>query len=137
MSDIGRRTENRKGSSRICNPAKKCSARNSLLIARPENNRKKDANLQPQSIATAFINVHNTEGRPQPKGIVASVSRLFLAQSIECALCHNHPMAMWEQHDFWAAAAFSERVRYEKAVYGNTSIARLIEPTKAKHSFTL
>ena len=92
--------------------------------------RKKDAKLQPQNIATAFINVHNTEGRPQPKGIVASVSRLFLAQSIECAQCHNHPMAKWEQTDFWAAAAFFERVRYDRAVYGDTSIGRLIEPTE-------
>lgn len=97
-----------------------------------ENNRKKDAKLQPQNIATAFINVHNTEGRPQPKGIIASVSRLFLAQSIECAQCHNHPMAKWEQTDFWAAAAFFERVRYEKAVYGDTSISRLIEPSQGK-----
>ena len=97
-----------------------------------ENNRKKDAKLQPQNVATAFLNVHNTEGRPQPSGIIASVSRLFLAQSIECAQCHNHPMAKWQQTDFWAAAAFFERVRYEKAVYGDTSIARLVEPTEGK-----
>lgn len=96
------------------------------------NSRKKDAKLQPQNVATAFINAHNTEGRPQPKGIVASVSRLFLAQSIECAQCHNHPLAKWEQKDFWAAAAFFERVRYDKAVYGDTSIGRLIEPSEGK-----
>ena len=96
------------------------------------NNRKKDSKLQPQNIATSFINVHNTEGRPQPKGIVASVSRLFLAQSIECAQCHNHPMAKWEQTDFWAAAAFFERVRYERAVYGDTSIGRLVEPSEGQ-----
>ncbi len=110
------------------------------------NNRKKDAKLQPQNVATAFINAHNTEGRPQPKGIVASVSRLFLAQSIECAQCHNHPQAKWEQTDFWAAAAFFERVRYERAVYGDTSIGKLVEPiegndliyedkAKARYSF--
>lgn len=97
-----------------------------------EITRKKDKKLQPQNIATSFINVHNTEGRPQPKGIIASVSRLFLAQSIECAQCHNHPQAKWEQTDFWAAAAFFERVRYEKAVYGDTSISRLTEPTEGK-----
>ncbi len=95
-----------------------------------EITRKKDAKLQPQNVATAFINAHNTEGRPQPKGIIASVSRLFLAQSIECAQCHNHPQAKWEQEDFWAAAAFFERVRYEKAVYGDTSIGRLMEPSQ-------
>lgn len=97
-----------------------------------ENNRKKDKKLQPQNIATSFINVHNTEGRPQPAGIIASVSKLFLAQSIECAQCHNHPMAKWQQTDFWAAAAFFERVRYEKAVYGDTSISRLVEPSEGK-----
>jgi hypothetical protein len=93
---------------------------------------KKDAKLQPRSVATAFINAHNTEGRPQPKGIVASVSRLFLAQSIECAQCHNHPQAKWKQEDFWAAAAFFERVRYEKAVYGDTIFGRLVEPSEGK-----
>lgn len=94
--------------------------------------RKKDAKLQPQNIATAFINVHNTEGRPQPKGIVASAARLFLAQSMECAQCHDHPQAKWTQEDFWAAAAFFERVRYEKAVYGETSMGRLMEPAEGK-----
>ncbi|MDX1945853.1 MAG: PSD1 and planctomycete cytochrome C domain-containing protein [Pirellulaceae bacterium] len=93
-----------------------------------ELTRKSDSKRQPQNVATAFLNAHNTEGRPQPKGIIASVSRLFLAQSIECAQCHNHPQAKWEQTDFWAAAAFFERVRYDKATYGDTSIGRLIEP---------
>ena len=96
------------------------------------NARRKDAKLQPQNVATAFINVHNTEGRPQPKAIIASVSRLFLAQSIECAQCHNHPQAKWRQTDFWAAAAFFERVRYNKAVYGDTSIGKLVEPVMGR-----
>ena len=97
-----------------------------------ENTRKQDAKRQPQNVATAFINAHNTQGRPQPKGIVASVSRLFMAQSIECAQCHNHPLAKWKQTDFWAAAAFFERIRYEKAVFGDDQIGKLIEPSEGK-----
>ncbi len=97
-----------------------------------EITRKKALKQQPQNVATAFVNVHNVEGRPQPKGIVASASRLFLAQSIECAQCHNHPLAKWRSDDFWAAAAFFERVRYEKAVYSETQIGRLSEPVQGK-----
>jgi len=97
-----------------------------------ELSRKKDAKMQPQNVATAFIDVHNTEGRPQPKGIITSVSRLFMAQSIECAQCHNHPLAKWRKTDFWAAAAFFERVRFEKAVFEDTSISRLMEPIEGK-----
>lgn len=97
-----------------------------------EITRKKALKQQPQNVATAFIDVHNMEGRPQPKGIVASASRLFLAQSIECAQCHNHPLAKWRSDDFWAAAAFFERVRFEKAVYAENQIGRLSEPSTGK-----
>jgi hypothetical protein len=48
-----------------------------------ELTRKKDAKLQPLNVATAFINAHNTEGRPQPKGILKSLGICDLIQPEE------------------------------------------------------
>jgi YHS domain-containing protein len=38
--------------------------------------------------------------------VVDSVSRVFLALPLECAQCHDHPYARWQQADYWGLAAF-------------------------------
>jgi hypothetical protein len=41
---------------------------------------------------------------------VEDVAQLFLGQRIACAKCHHHPLEKWNQHDYWALAAFFTRV---------------------------
>ncbi|HZZ77258.1 MAG TPA: DUF1549 domain-containing protein [Gemmataceae bacterium] len=41
---------------------------------------------------------------------VEDVAQLFLGQRIACAKCHHHPLEKWNQHDYWALAAFFSRV---------------------------
>jgi hypothetical protein len=41
-----------------------------------------------------------------PENLAAATSRLFLGVKIECAQCHNHPMARWTRKQFWEQAAF-------------------------------
>ena len=72
------------------------------------------------------------DGRPQPKMIAASSSRLFLAQSMDCAQCHNHPLSKWRRTDFWGVAAFFERIRFPSAGGGNNANSVLSEPSKGK-----
>lgn len=42
----------------------------------------------------------------KPENLAASVSRLFLGVSLECAQCHDHPSAAWKREQFWDFAAF-------------------------------
>ncbi len=79
----------------------------------------------PVNVGVTYIVSHTMDGRPQPKLIAASSSRLFLGQSIECAQCHNHPVARWRRTDFWGVAAFFERTRYRGIRSGPSEV---IEP---------
>jgi hypothetical protein len=66
-----------------------------------------DVAKNPQS---AFM-IANSEGfRPQPGLLAASSARLFLGVQLQCAECHDHPFAPWKQRDFWAVAAFFNRL---------------------------
>jgi hypothetical protein len=66
-----------------------------------------DVAKHPQS---AFL-IANSEGfRPQPGLVAASSARMFLGVQLQCAECHDHPFAPWKQRDFWAVAAFFNRL---------------------------
>ena len=45
-----------------------------------------------------------------PEKIAATTSRIFLGIQMNCAQCHDHPFADWEQQDFWGFAAFFARL---------------------------
>ena len=77
----------------------------------------------------SYIAIHHEDGRPQPRAIAASSSRLFLGLQIDCAQCHNHPLAKWKQSEFWGVAAFFERVRYPNITGG---LGNVIEPATGK-----
>ncbi|MBL8793763.1 MAG: PSD1 domain-containing protein [Planctomycetia bacterium] len=79
----------------------------------------------PSNVAAAYVVGHTMDGRPQPKLLAATSTRLFLGQSIECAQCHNHPLARWRRTDFWGVAAFFERTRYPSINQGGGEV---IEP---------
>ncbi|MBW3596401.1 MAG: DUF1549 and DUF1553 domain-containing protein [Planctomycetes bacterium] len=42
---------------------------------------------------------------PQPENLASAYVRVFLGVRIQCAQCHDHPMAAWSQNDFWGMAA--------------------------------
>jgi len=42
----------------------------------------------------------------QPDKLAATATRAFLSIQLECAQCHNHPFAEWQQEQFWNQAAF-------------------------------
>ena len=46
----------------------------------------------------------------KPENLAAATSRLFLGVRLDCAQCHNHPFTAWKQADFWAFAAFFDRI---------------------------
>jgi hypothetical protein len=50
----------------------------------------------------------------KPENLAASTSRLFLGVRLECAQCHNHPMASWKRDQFWSLAAFFAGVQRQK-----------------------
>lgn len=47
----------------------------------------------------------------KPADLAGAVGKQFLGVSLQCAQCHDHPMAKWKQDDFWGVAAFFSRVR--------------------------
>jgi hypothetical protein len=40
------------------------------------------------------------------ENLAASTSRIFLGVRLECAQCHDHPLASWKRTQFWEFAAF-------------------------------
>lgn len=40
------------------------------------------------------------------ENLAAATARSFLGVRVECAQCHDHPVADWSQEDFWEFAAF-------------------------------
>jgi len=63
----------------------------------------------------------------KPEVIAAGVSRLFLGVRLECAQCHDHPFAKWQQKDFWQFAAFFSRPGSGKTVIPETK--QVVEAT--------
>ena len=46
---------------------------------------------------------------PMPLDHLANSVKTFLGLSIECAQCHDHPLDVWTQKDFFKLAAFSSK----------------------------
>ncbi|HUY31515.1 MAG TPA: DUF1549 and DUF1553 domain-containing protein [Pirellulales bacterium] len=42
----------------------------------------------------------------KPENLAANTSRVFLGTQVQCAQCHDHPLARWKRREFWALAAF-------------------------------
>ena len=56
--------------------------------------------------ATNFFAVHQ-----DPETLAENVSQAFLALSINCAKCHNHPLEKWTNDQYYAFANLFSRVR--------------------------
>jgi hypothetical protein len=42
----------------------------------------------------------------KPENLATGTARVFLGIRLECAQCHNHPVAAWKREQFWSLAAF-------------------------------
>lgn len=47
-----------------------------------------------------------TASENKPENLAANVTRAFLGVNLDCAQCHNHPIARWTRDQFWQTAAF-------------------------------
>ena len=47
----------------------------------------------------------------QPAPLAGAVSKKFLGVTLQCAECHDHPLAEWKQTEFWGLAAYFARLR--------------------------
>jgi hypothetical protein len=47
----------------------------------------------------------------KPTDLAGAVGKHFLGVTLQCAQCHDHPLAHWKKEDFWGVAAFFGRVR--------------------------
>ena len=59
--------------------------------------------------ATNFVTVTSHEERknqPDPVRLAGRVTRAFLGLRIDCAQCHDHPFAPWQQTEFEGLAAY-------------------------------
>ncbi len=59
--------------------------------------------------ATNFVSVtvqQDNKNQPDPIRLAGRVTRAFLGLRLDCAQCHNHPFAQWQQSDFQGLAAF-------------------------------
>jgi hypothetical protein len=58
-----------------------------------------------------------------PARLAGAVGKELLGVSIQCAQCHDHPFARWNQDDFWGLAASFARVRRMGATTGENLYA--------------
>lgn len=61
--------------------------------------------------ATNFITHSVEDGTPSPEKLAARTVRAVLGQRIDCAECHDHPFADWQQDDFRGLAAYFGQVK--------------------------
>ncbi len=64
--------------------------------------------------ATTFVASELALGDQAAERLAARTSRAFLGQRIDCAQCHDHPFASWEQSQFEGLAAFFGNVQFQR-----------------------
>ncbi|REK12222.1 MAG: DUF1549 domain-containing protein [Planctomycetota bacterium] len=68
-----------------------------------------DSGLWTDTPAVNFVTVTinpGDENKPDANRLAARVARAFLGVRLDCAECHDHPFADWQQSDFEGLAAF-------------------------------
>lgn len=70
-------------------------------LARPAVDPKAVAAVDPDAAAGAF----QAAIGPMPENLTSAYVRVFLGIRLNCAQCHDHPLADWKREDFWGVAA--------------------------------
>jgi hypothetical protein len=78
---------------------------NELLTATPNSRQQQFIFAYGQTAEPTPLAFYLTKEN-KPENIAAAVARVFLGVRIECAQCHDHPLARWKREDFWSLAAF-------------------------------
>ncbi|HEY2839441.1 MAG TPA: DUF1549 domain-containing protein, partial [Pirellulales bacterium] len=47
------------------------------------------------------------------ENLASATARVFLGIRVDCAQCHNHPFTAWKQEDFWAFAAYFDKLQQQ------------------------
>ncbi len=66
-------------------------------------------------------------GAQEPQNLAGTTSRVFLAQQIQCAECHDHPTEKWKQEDFQKFTSAFMQVQGKPVVRGRQMGIRRIE----------
>lgn len=61
-----------------------------------------------------------------------TTARLFLGIHLECAECHNHPLKLWKQTDYWGMAAFFTATSSRMTGKGKDQKATVTEAVRSK-----
>lgn len=77
--------------------------------------------------ATNFVTAHEAD----PIRLTTRTMRGFLGLRIDCAQCHNHPFADWQQEDFNGLAAYFGDTGLERFGIGIYEVDRPLLPTEA------
>jgi hypothetical protein len=71
---------------------------------------------------------------PQEPGEVAEqVARRFLGVRIRCARCHDHPLDVWTQDDYYGFASFFGKLRVEAENTPFAQEVKLVEENSVRH----
>lgn len=63
--------------------------------------------------------------RNKPEELAGNAMRVFQAQQVQCAQCHDHPYKdNWKQKDFWAVTAFFARIGVKREGMVDTVLER-------------
>ncbi|MFO0957050.1 MAG: DUF1549 domain-containing protein [Isosphaeraceae bacterium] len=63
-----------------------------------------------------------------PIKLAGGVGKNLMGVTIQCAQCHHHPFARWQQDDFWGLAAVFARIRQFSSDEGDRTLAVLESP---------
>jgi hypothetical protein len=66
-----------------------------------------------------------------PIKLAGGLGKILMGVTIQCAQCHNHPFASWQQDDFWGLAAVFARVR-PMSVDGPGALRAITEAKKGE-----
>lgn len=68
-------------------------------------NRGRQPGAQPVDVNNSAFGF-NQVNEFKPENVAANISRLFMGVKMECAQCHDHPLAAITREQFWETAAF-------------------------------
>jgi hypothetical protein len=69
----------------------------------------------------------------EPGEIAEQVARRFMGIRMRCARCHDHPLDVWTQDDYYGFASFFGRLRVETEGQPLAQQVKLVEENAVKH----
>jgi hypothetical protein len=108
----------------VAPPAQQATLGGAPVVAQP-------AAGPPDPDADAFLFQQAVGGTPE--NLASAYVRVFLGVRINCAQCHDHPLADWKRSDFWGVAALLSTPSTKQPM---ASPAPTIRPQDAEVTYT-